>query len=55
MEVIEFLTRAESLRTIILPDPDGKLTEPAARLAKLPGVVIPPVWSRSELRRALIR
>lgn len=53
MEVVEFFTRSESLRTIILPDPDGGLTERAARLRKLPQVRVPRIWSRSELRRAL--
>lgn len=53
MEVVEFLTRSEDLRTIILPEPDGGLHEQAKRLAKLPQVRVPRVWSRSELRRAL--
>ncbi|MEM8609809.1 MAG: PilZ domain-containing protein [Myxococcota bacterium] len=53
MEVIEFFTRTEDLRTIILPDPDGELSEPAKRLARLPSVAIPRIWSRAELRRAL--
>lgn len=53
MEVVEFLTRSDSLKTIILPDPDGGLTESAERLAKLPQVKVPRIWSRSELRRAL--
>jgi hypothetical protein len=53
MEVIEFFTRSERLRTIILPEPDGALSERARRLAKLPQVSVPRIWSRSELRRAL--
>lgn len=53
MEVVEFFTRSEDLRTIILPEPGGALCEHAGRLAKLPQVRVPPIWSRSELRRAL--
>lgn len=53
MEVIEFFTRSEKLRTIILPEPDGALSERAQRLARLPQVSVPRIWSRSELRRAL--
>lgn len=53
MEVVEFFTRSEALRTVILPEPDGELTEHAARLRKLPQVRVPRIWSRSELRRAL--
>lgn len=53
MEVIEFFTRSEDLTTIILPDPDGALCERAERLARLPQVRVPHVWSRAELRRAL--
>ena len=53
MEVVEFFTRSEDLRTIILPEPDGALCEQAKRLAKLPQVRVPRIWSRSELRRAL--
>jgi hypothetical protein len=53
MEVVEFFTRSESLRTIILPEPDGALCEPAQRLAKLAQVRVPRIWSRSALRRAL--
>jgi hypothetical protein len=53
MEVVEFFTRSEDLRTIILPEPDGALHELAERLAKLPQVKVPRVWSRAELRRAL--
>ena len=53
MEVVEFWTRSEDLRTIILPEPDGTLHEQAKRVAKLPQVRVPRVWSRSELRRAL--
>jgi hypothetical protein len=53
MEVIEFLTRSDDLRTIILPEPNGKLHERAEGLARLPQVRVPRVWSRSELRRAL--
>ncbi len=53
MEVVEFFTRSDSLRTIILPDPDGGLTERAERLAKLPQVEVPRIWSRAEFRRAL--
>lgn len=53
MDVVEFFTRSESLRTVILPDPDGELTERAEQLAKLPQVNVPRIWSRSELRRAL--
>jgi len=53
MDVIEFLTRSENLRTIILPEPNGSLCERAVRLAKLAQVRVPQIWSRSELRRAL--
>ena len=53
MDVVEFFTRSENLRTIILPDPDGALCERAERLAKLEQVTVPRIWSRSELRRAL--
>jgi hypothetical protein len=53
MEVVEFFTRSENLRTIILPEPDGALCERAERLAKLPEVRVPRIWSRTELRRAL--
>jgi hypothetical protein len=53
MDVVEFFTRSDSLRTIILPEPNGTLTTRAQRLAKLPQVKVPRIWSRSELRRAL--
>jgi len=53
MDVVEFFTRSESLRTIILPEPDGALCARAERLAKLSEVRVPRIWSRSELRRAL--
>jgi hypothetical protein len=53
MEVVEFFTRSEELRTIILPEPDGELCENAKRLTKLPQVRVPRIWSRAELRRAL--
>jgi hypothetical protein len=53
MEVVEFFTQSENLRTIILPEPDGALCERAERLAKLTQVRVPPVWSRAALRRAL--
>lgn len=53
MDVIEFFARSESLRTIILPEPDGALCERAERLAKSADVRVPRVWSRSELRLAL--
>jgi hypothetical protein len=53
MDVIEFFSDSEDLRTIILPEPDGNLCERAKRLAKLPQVRVPRIWSRSELRRAL--
>jgi hypothetical protein len=53
MDVIEFFTRSENLRTIILPEPDGALCERAQRLARLAEVRVPRIWSRSELRRAL--
>lgn len=53
MEVIEFFTRSEDLPTIILPDPNGALCERAERLARLPHVRVPRIWSRAELRRAL--
>lgn len=53
MEVVEFFTRSEGLRTIILPEPNGTLPQHAQRLAKLPQVKVPRIWSRSELRRAL--
>ena len=53
MDVVEFFTRSESLRTVILPEPHGTLTRRAEELAKLPQVEVPRIWSRSELRRAL--
>jgi len=53
MDVVEFFTRSENLRTIILPEPNGTLCEGAERLAKLPQVSVPRIWSRAELRRAL--
>ena len=53
MEVVEFFAKSESLRTVILPEPDGTLPRRAERLAKLPQVRVPQIWSRSELRRAL--
>ena len=53
MDVVEFFTRSENLRTVILPEPDGALYERAKRLQKLPQVSVPRIWSRSELRRAL--
>ncbi|MEM7138229.1 MAG: PilZ domain-containing protein [Myxococcota bacterium] len=53
MEVVEFFTKSEGLRTIILPEPDGELTEAARRLAKLPAVSVPRIWSRAELRRVI--
>jgi len=53
MDVVEFFTRSENLRTIILPEPNGALCERAERLAKLAEVRVPRIWSRSELRRAL--
>ena len=53
MDVIEFFTQSEDLRTIILPEPDGALCERAERLAKMAQVRVPRIWSRSELRRAL--
>ena len=55
MDVVDFFARTESLRTIILPEPNGALTERAQRLAEVPGVAVPRVWSRSELGRALAR
>lgn len=54
MDVVEFFTRSENLRTIILPEPDGALCERAQRLAKLAQVRVPVIWSRSELHRTLI-
>lgn len=53
MDVVEFFTRSEDLRTIILPEPNGALHTRAERLAKLPQVRVPRIWSRAELRRAL--
>lgn len=53
MDVVEFFARTDGLRTIILPEPDGALSERALRLTKLPAVVAPRIWSRTELRRAL--
>lgn len=53
MEAIEFFTRSEELRTVILPEPDGELCERAERLARLPQVRVPRIWSPDELRRAL--
>ena len=53
MEVVEFFARSEDLRTIILPDPDGTVCACAKRLAQLPQVRIPRIWSRSELRSAV--
>jgi len=54
MDVIEFFARSEGLRTIILPEPNGALSERALELTKLPFVVAPRIWSRAELRRALV-
>lgn len=53
MEVVEFFTRTENLRTIVLPEPDGALSEPAKRLAGLPSVAVLRIWSRTELGRAI--
>jgi len=53
MDVIEFFTKSDDLRTIILPEPNGELHARAKGLAKLPQVRVPRVWSRSELRRVL--
>ncbi len=53
MEVIDFFARSEGLRTIILPEPDGGLTPEAKRLASLPHVRVPRIWSPSEFRRAI--
>lgn len=53
MDVIEFFTRSEGLRTVILPEPGGTLTDRAKTLAKLPQVKAPRIWSREELRHAL--
>jgi len=53
MEVVEFFAGSEDLRTIILPEPDGALSEHARRLARLPQVRVPRIWSRSELRTAV--
>jgi hypothetical protein len=53
MEVVEFFARSENLKTIILPEPDVALPERAERLARLPQVQVPRIWSRSELHRAL--
>jgi hypothetical protein len=53
MEVVEFFTRSERLKTVILPEPDGELTERAKGLARLPQVKVPRIWSRAELRRVL--
>ncbi len=53
MEVVEFFARSEDLRTIILPEPDGALCEHAKRLARLPQVRVPRIWSRAELRTAV--
>jgi hypothetical protein len=53
MDVVEFFARSDGLRTIILPEPDGALTDRALGLTKLSVVVAPKIWSRAELRRAL--
>ena len=53
MDVVEFFARSEGLRTVILPEPDRALSERAVQLTKLPFVVAPRIWSRTELRRAL--
>jgi hypothetical protein len=53
MDVVEFFTRSDDLKTVILPDPNGALTDRARRLAELPQVDVPRIWSRAELRRAL--
>ncbi len=55
MEVVEFFARSDDLKTIILPEPDGTLPERAERLARLPQVEVPRMWSRDELHRALTR
>ena len=53
MDVVEFFARSDGLKTIILPEPNGELSPRASTLSRLPFVVVPPIWSRSELRRAL--
>ncbi len=55
MDVVEFFTRSDDLKTVILPEPNGALTDRARRLAELPQVEVPRIWSRAELRRALTR
>lgn len=53
MDVVEFFACTESLRTIILPEPNGVLPHRAERLLRLPQVNAPRIWSRSELKRAI--
>ncbi|MGB5811026.1 MAG: PilZ domain-containing protein [Polyangiales bacterium] len=53
MDVVEFFTRNENLKTILLPEPDVELSESAKRLASLSSVAVPRIWSRAELRRAI--
>ena len=53
MDVVEFFARSESLRTIILPEPNVLLPDRAERLLRLPQVSAPHIWSRSELKRAI--
>ncbi len=54
MDVVEFFIRSDDLKTIILPEPDGALVDRAKHLARLPQVKVPRIWSRSELRRAVM-
>jgi len=54
MDVVEFFIRSDDLKTVILPEPDGALVDRAERLGRLPQVTIPRIWSRSELRRAVM-
>jgi hypothetical protein len=53
MDVVEFFIRADGLKTIILPEPNGELSARASTISRLPFVVVPPIWSRSALRSAL--
>lgn len=54
MDVVEFFIRSDDLKTVILPEPDGALIDRAKSLARLPQVKVPRIWSRSELRRAVV-
>ena len=53
MDVVEFFSRSEDLKTVILQDSDRALPKREERLSVLPQVSVPRVWSRDELRRSV--